>query len=62
MSNSKYRLLTVKELAEYLQVAEQTIYNKCSKDAKHPLPIKALRIGRNLRFRWSDVEAYLESL
>jgi excisionase family DNA binding protein len=58
----KNRLLTAKELANYLHYAEQTIYNKCSKNAKHPLPIKPIRIGRKLRFRLSDVEKYIESL
>lgn len=58
----KNRLLTVKELANYLQLAEQTIYNKCGKNAKHPLPIKSIRIGRKLRFRLSDVDKYIESL
>jgi excisionase family DNA binding protein len=58
----KNRLLTAQELANYLQLAEQTIYNKCSKNAKHPLPIKPIRIGRKLRFKLSDVERYIESL
>jgi excisionase family DNA binding protein len=58
----KNRLLTAKELAKYLHLAEQTIYNKCCKNAKHPLPIKPVRIGRGLRFRLSDVEKYIESL
>jgi excisionase family DNA binding protein len=58
----KNRLLTAKELANYLHLAVQTIYNKCSKNAKHPLPIKPIRIGRKLRFRLSDVENYIESL
>ena len=58
----KNRLLNAEELANYLQLAKQTIYNKCSKNAKHPLPIKPIRIGRRLLFRLSDVEKYIESL
>ena len=58
----KNRLLTAKELADYLQISKQTIYNKCSKNAKHPLPIKPIRVGRKLRFRLSDVEKYIKSL
>ena len=42
----KNRLLTAKELANYLQFAKQTIYNKCGKNAKHPLSIKPIRIGK----------------
>ncbi len=58
----KNRLLTAEELANYFGLAVQTVYNKCSKNAKHPLPIKPLRVGRKLRFRLSDVEKYIESL
>ena len=58
----KNKLLTAEKLANYLQLAKQTIYNKCSKNAKHPLPIKPIRIGKKLRFRLSDVEKYIESL
>jgi len=58
----KNRLWTVEDLAEYLQVAKQTIYNKCAKGAKHPLPIKPIRVGRKLRFRESDIKIYIDSL
>lgn len=58
----KNRLLTAQELAEYLQISIQTVYNKCSKNAKHPLPIKPIRVGRKLRFRLSDLEEYIKSL
>jgi len=58
----KNRLLTAKELADYLQISKQTVYNKCAKGAKHPLPIKPIRVGRKLRFRLSDLEKYIKSL
>jgi len=58
----KNRLLTAEELANYLKISKQTVYNKCSKNARHPLPIKPIRVGRKLRFRLSDLERYIESL
>jgi len=58
----KNRLLTAEEVANYLGISVQTIYNKCSKNAKHPFPIKPVRVLRKLRFRLSDLEKYIESL
>lgn len=50
------RLLTVRELAEHLQVPLKTIYTWRYKGIGPP----AVRIGRYLRFRAEDVAAWLE--
>lgn len=50
------QLLTPKTLAELLGLAEQTIYNRHSTGGNLPPCIK---LGRLLRFRASDVDAWL---
>lgn len=52
------QLLTPKALAEKLCLAEQTIYNRHSQRGDLPACTK---IGRLLRFRVVDVEAWLAS-
>ncbi len=51
------QLLTPKTLAAALGLAEQTIYNRHSTGGDLPAVIK---LGRLLRFRPTDVEAWLE--
>ena len=51
------QLLSPKMLAEYLNLAEQTIYNRHSTGGDLP---KTIKIGRLLRFRLTDVDAWLE--
>ncbi len=51
-------LLTVDELADYLQVPAKTIYAWRHKNAGPP----GFRVGRYLRFRASDVESWLAEL
>lgn len=51
-------LLTVDELADYLQVPAKTIYAWRHKNSGPP----GFRVGRYLRFRASDVEAWLAEL
>ncbi len=50
------RLLTAKELAELWAVNTMTVY-RLVKSGK----LKAVRIGRAMRFRSADIEEYLES-
>jgi len=52
------QLLTPKTLATTLGLAEQTIYNRHSTGGDLPPVIK---LGRLLRFRPADVEAWIES-
>ncbi|MGH9010023.1 MAG: helix-turn-helix transcriptional regulator [Acidimicrobiia bacterium] len=51
------RLMTIGELAEYLQVPRETIYRW----RKHGGGPSGFRMGRHVRFRRSDVEAWLEA-
>lgn len=51
-------LLTVDELADYLQVPAKTIYAWRHKNCGPP----GIRVGRYLRFRASDVESWLAEL
>lgn len=48
------RLMTLEEFAEFLTVSPRWIY-----DNHEQLGIPALRIGRTLRFRSSDIESWL---
>lgn len=51
------QLLTPKTLAAALGLAEQTIYNRHSTGGNLP---PAIKVGRLLRFRPTDFEAWLE--
>jgi len=48
-------LMTVKQVADYLQLKESTIY-AWAQDGKIP----AIKIGRTWRFRQVDFDAWLE--
>ena len=50
-------VMTVSEVAEYLRVNPQTVYRK-AKAGELP----AVRIGRAIRFRRSELDAWLKSL
>ena len=49
------KLLNVKQVADYLQLKESTIYS-WAQDGKIP----AIKIGRTWRFRRKDLDAWLE--
>lgn len=51
------RLVTVRDLAEYLRVTPQSLYD-LRRYGRGP---RGFRVGRDLRFAWSDVQAWLES-
>ena len=53
------QLMSVKDLSVVLVKSPQSIYNELSLGK---FPIKAVRIGRLVRFRKSDVEKYLKAL
>jgi excisionase family DNA binding protein len=48
-------LLSINECARFLGVARSTIYALVQREELHPV-----RVGQRLRFRISDLEAYLE--
>jgi excisionase family DNA binding protein len=50
------RLMTLEEFSEFLAVTPRWVY-----DNHEPLGIPALRIGRTLRFRRTDVESWLNT-
>jgi predicted DNA-binding transcriptional regulator AlpA len=50
-------ILTLAETAERLKVSERWVYEKCRRRCQDPLP--CVRVGRYLRFIWSDVSAWL---
>ncbi|MFJ8269468.1 helix-turn-helix transcriptional regulator [Streptomyces sp. NPDC094154] len=52
------KLGTAQEVADYLQVPLATIYAWNYKGTG-PKPIK---VGRHVRYRWDDVESYLDAL
>ncbi|PUE48989.1 hypothetical protein B9Z47_05595 [Limnohabitans sp. 2KL-1] len=54
-------LLTVTELAQFLGISPQTIYNRRSYGTPHALPT-CVQIGAIARYRLSDVEAWLDQL
>lgn len=49
-------LMKVGEVAEYLGLAERTIYNKVH---RNEIPHK--KVGTQLRFRRSEIDAWIES-
>jgi excisionase family DNA binding protein len=53
---SSDRLLTVQDLAGYLDVPVATIYAWRYRRQGPP----GFRVGRHLRFRWSDIERWIE--
>jgi excisionase family DNA binding protein len=51
------RLMTVEDLAEYLGLPVATIYKQRSEGTGPP----GMRLGKYVRFKRTDVEAWLES-
>jgi excisionase family DNA binding protein len=51
------RLLTAKELADYLAVPLATVYRW----RYHGVGQRGSRVGRHVRFRWVDVERWVEA-
>ena len=56
MMESRDLLLTVEDLAEYLRVPPATVYAWRYRDVGP----SGFRVGRHLRFRWCDVERWIE--
>ena len=57
----KKRLLSIEETAEILGISPRTIYNGVAPKAKRPFLIKPKRVGRLVKFRIEDIEAYIEA-
>jgi excisionase family DNA binding protein len=56
-------ILTLEQLASRLQVKKSSIYvqMRTARRRRDKNPLPAFRVGRYLRFRWSEVSAWLES-
>ncbi len=62
MEKLEKRLLNVAEAAKYLSLATRTLYNACAPGSPNPFPVKAIRIGKAVRFDIRDLDRYVESL
>lgn len=51
------KLATAEEVAEYLGVPLATVYQWSSRGGGPRL----IKVGRHLRARWSDIDAYLDA-
>jgi len=56
------KLLTIREVAEILQISVRSIYNRCRKKAPDPFMIPVKRVGKLIRFRLEDVQRYIDKL
>ena len=52
-------LISVEETARLLDLAPQSIYNMLSMKR---FPIRAVRVGRLVKFKLAEVEAYVDAL
>jgi excisionase family DNA binding protein len=57
-STNDDRLLTISEVSDYLQVPVQTLYHWRYRGTGP----KGVRVGRHVRYRQDDVDAWLDSL
>ena len=53
---AKDELITIKDVAEFLQIAEKTIYRMAA-DSKIP----AFKVGGSWRFKRKEIEKWLEN-
>ena len=58
----KPRMLSVRESAGYLGIAEKTLRNRISLKAENPFPVKPKHIGGKVLFDVKDLDAYLDKL
>ena len=61
MKNER-KLLTIKQVAECLGIATQTIYNGLARGTLKPFPIRPKRWGRKVLFDSRDVDAFIDGL
>jgi excisionase family DNA binding protein len=58
VKDDRIALMTPDEVAELLRVSKSTLYSW----RQHSIGPVGLRIGKHLRYRWVDVEDYLNGL
>jgi excisionase family DNA binding protein len=57
---SRTGLMTLRELADYLNVSEQFIYVRTYKNARDPIPFVNLG-GKSLRFDRAEIDQWVEA-
>jgi excisionase family DNA binding protein len=58
VKDDRIALMTPDEVAELLRVSKSTLYSW----RQHSIGPVGLRMGKHLRYRWVDVEDYLNGL
>lgn len=53
----RFRLVNIKQAAEYLGLAKGTVYNQVAA-GNFPIPVR--RIGGSVKFDMRDLDAYIE--
>jgi hypothetical protein len=59
---SQRRLLTVRETANLLGIAEKSLRNQLGPRARNPFPVQPIRASGPVRFRLKDLDRYVDSL
>jgi predicted DNA-binding transcriptional regulator AlpA len=61
-AQSHSEILTVEDLAAWLKVSKRSVYEMTSSrgQSRHDIPLPILRLPCGLRFRRSDIEAWLQ--
>jgi predicted DNA-binding transcriptional regulator AlpA len=54
------KLMTAQELADFLGLQVQTIYNRTQRHARDPFPIKWIKVGRRLMFHPDEVQKFID--
>ncbi len=62
LSPIQRRLLSLEETAQFLGVSVRTLYNRCGKKSRNPLPFRVKRIGKLVRVDIVELLKYLESI
>jgi hypothetical protein len=58
----KPRMLSVRESAGYIGIAEKTLRNRIGLHAENPFPVKPKHIGGKVLFDVKDLDGYLDAL
>jgi hypothetical protein len=56
------RLLTIRETAVYLGIAEKTLRNHLGPKAAKPFPVKPVRVAGRVLFRLEDLDRFVDGL
>ena len=56
------RLMTLKETAYYVGLAEHTLRNRISRSAKNPLPVRPKYMGKKPFFDKKEIDRFIDGL